>query len=247
MRRPAARTAVSRDGAVACSHRSGWFGSAGWSLSAGARRRRVVLRRVTLVSVSCVRAWPHSMGQIQTCWPWACWRACQRTRSTMASGRPLPGVARSRRALTVRLVQLSCRRYQPRGVSRALPWRVAGRRSGSKMVVGVRGGCSGSGGAWRGGLSRSCASTSMYGWPWAGLVGLGGARWPRGCEVGPGVSWVLVAGGSRGGWPSRVLWWRLGCLWTEIGGVCGAQSRLADFWVMHGMVMDETRHVFLWQ
>ena len=45
------------------------------------------------------------------------------------------------------------------------------------MVVVVRGGCSGSRGAWRGLLPRSCASTSMYGWPWAGLVALGGASW----------------------------------------------------------------------
>ena len=37
------------------------------------------------------------------------------------------------------LVQLSCRWYQPRGVSRPLPWRVAQRRSGSLSVVGVRG------------------------------------------------------------------------------------------------------------
>ena len=51
MRRPAARRAVSPVGAVACSHSSGWFGSPGWSLSAGARRRRMVRRRVTLMSV----------------------------------------------------------------------------------------------------------------------------------------------------------------------------------------------------
>ena len=61
MRRLAARRAVSRVGAVACSHCSGRLGSAWWSLSAGARRRRTVLRRVTLMSVSCVRDWPHSM------------------------------------------------------------------------------------------------------------------------------------------------------------------------------------------
>ena len=69
MRRPAARRAVSRVGAVACSHCSGWFGFAGWSLSAGARRRRVVPQRVTSVLVSCVRAWPHSIGGMQTGWP----------------------------------------------------------------------------------------------------------------------------------------------------------------------------------
>ena len=55
--------------------------------------------------------------------------------------------------------------------------------------------------------------------------------------------WVLVAGGSCGGWPSGVLEWCLGGLWTEMGGVCGVRSRLVDFWVMQGMVMDETQHV----
>ena len=70
--------------------------------------------------VSCVRAWPHSMGGIQTCWPWLCLRARQSTRSTMVSWWPLPGVVRSRRALTVSFVQSSCRRYQPRGVVGAL-------------------------------------------------------------------------------------------------------------------------------
>ena len=30
----------------------------------------------------------------------------------------------------------------------------------------------------------------------------------------------------------------------EMGGVCGARSGSVDFWVMHGMVMDETLHVF---
>ena len=65
----------------------------------------------------------------------------------MVSWRPLPGVVRSRRALTVSLVQLSCRRYQPRGVLRALPWRVARRRLGSRMMAGVRGGAPGPGGA----------------------------------------------------------------------------------------------------
>ena len=29
-----------------------------------------------------------------------------------------------------------------------------------------------------------------------------------------------------------------------MGGVCGARSGLVDVWVMHGMVMDETLHVF---
>ena len=61
----------------------------GWSFSAGARRRRTVPRRVTLMLVSCVRAWPHSMGGIQMCGPWVCLRARQSTRCTMASWRPL--------------------------------------------------------------------------------------------------------------------------------------------------------------
>ena len=29
-----------------------------------------------------------------------------------------------------------------------------------------------------------------------------------------------------------------------MGGVCEARSGLVDVWVMHGMVMDETLHVF---
>ena len=65
-------------------------------------------------------------------------------------------------------VQLSCRRYQPRGVVGALSWRVDRRRSGSRMVAGVRGGSAG----WAAG---SCAYTSAYGWPWLGSAGLGGA------------------------------------------------------------------------
>ena len=30
----------------------------------------------------------------------------------------------------------------------------------------------------------------------------------------------------------------------EMGRVCVARSGLVDVWVMHGMVMDETLHVF---
>ena len=187
MRRPAARRAVLQVGAVACSHCSGRFGSAGSSFSAGARRRRTVPQRVTLMSVSCSRAWPHSMGGIQTCWPWVCLRAPQSTRSTMASWRPLPGVVRSRRALTVSLVQSSCRRYQPRGVVGALPWRVARRRSGSRIVAGARGGCPGSGGGvgWMGcrGLARLRRRMVGPGWARPGLAvpgGFLGERWGSG-------------------------------------------------------------------
>ena len=101
------------------------------------------------------------------------------------------------------LVQLSCRRYQSRGVLRALPWRVARRMSGSRMVVGVRGGCSGSVGGGLAGLMGSCASTSTYGWAWLVSAALGGAWWLRGWDVGSGV-----------------LWWCLGGLQMEMGGGC---------------------------
>ena len=30
----------------------------------------------------------------------------------------------------------------------------------------------------------------------------------------------------------------------EMGGACRARSGLVDVWVMHGVVMDETLHVF---
>ena len=56
--------------------------------------------------------------------------------------------------------------------------------------------------------------------------------------------WVLVALGPCGGWPSGVLWWCPGGLWKEMGGLCGARSRLVDFWLLHSMIMDETQHVF---
>ena len=41
-----------------------------------------------------------------------------------------------------------------------------------------------------------------------------------------------------------MLWWCLGSLRMEMGGVCGARSGLVDVWVMHRMVMDEMLHVF---
>ena len=40
----------------------------------------------------------------------------------------------------MRTVQFSFRRYQPKAMSGALPWRAAWRRLGVLMVVGVRGG-----------------------------------------------------------------------------------------------------------
>ena len=102
------------------------------------------------------------------------------------------------------LVQSSCRRYEPRGLVGALSLRVARRRSGSRIVAGVRGGCPGSGGGGLDGPPGSCASTSMHGWPWLGWAVLGGAGWLVRCETGPGV-----------------LWWCLGDLWMEMGARAG--------------------------
>ena len=105
----------------------------------------------------------------------------------MVSWRLLPGLARSRRALTVSLVQFSCGRYQPRGVVGALPWRVARRRSGSRMVAGVRGGCPGSGGGWAGwvaGVLRVHVDVWLALVParpgWAVPGGFLGERWASG-------------------------------------------------------------------
>ena len=104
----------------------------------------------------------------------------------MVSWRPLPGVVRSRGALTVSLVQSSCRRYQPRGVVGALPWRVARRRSGSWMVAGVRGGALGPGGVGSmgcRGLACPCQRMVGPGWArpgWAVPGGFLGERWASG-------------------------------------------------------------------
>ena len=65
--------------------------------------------------------------------------------------------------------------------------------------------------------------------------------------VGPGWAWPgwAVPGGFLGErWALGALWWCLGRLRMEMRGVCGARSGLADVWVMHRMVMDETLHVF---
>ena len=88
----------------------------------------------------------------------------------MVSWRPLPGVVRSRRALTVSLVESSCRRYQPRGLVGALFWRVARRRLGSRMVAGVRGGVPPVRGGWAGWAARVLR---VYVDEWLALVGLG--------------------------------------------------------------------------
>ena len=66
---------------------------------------------------------------------------------------------------------------------------------------------------------------------WLGLVGLG---WAGRCWV---ASWL------RGGvWGALVVSWRPAD--GDWGGASGARSGLVDVWVMHGMVMDETLHVF---
>ena len=82
-------------------------------------------------------------------------------------------------------------------------------------------------------------------------VVLGGLGWAGRCRVVPwvrgGWSWGVTGacgGGSCGACSSGVLWWCLGGLWTHMGGVCVAPSRLLDLWVTHRMLMEETQHVF---
>ena len=109
---------------------------------------------------------------------------------------------------------LSCRWYQSRGVLRALPWRVARRRSGSRMVVGVRGECSGCGGS--------------------GWVGCRGPARLRRCMGGPGWVWLAweVPGdvvGER--WALRCRGW----LWREglalgPGGLPWCSGGLLEAW-----------------
>ena len=94
----------------------------------------------------------------------------------------------------VSLVQSSCRPYQPRGVVGALSLRVARRRSGSRMVAGVRGGCPGSGGGWAGWVA---GVLRVYVDVWLALVALGRAGR---CRV---ASWLRD--GTRG---AVVVSWR---------------------------------------
>ena len=54
------------------------------------------------------------------------------------------------------------------------------------------------------------------------------------------MPWVLVAVGPCI-WGALVVSWRPAD--ADGGGVCGAWNGLVDFWIMHGMVMDETLHV----
>ena len=88
------------------------------------------------------------------------------------------------------------------------------------MVAGVMGGLPQVRGGWAGWVA---GVLRVYVNVWLALVGLGRAGW---CWVG---SWVKD--GLEG-------------LRMEMGGACGARSGSADVWVMHGMVMDETLHVF---
>ena len=96
----------------------------------------------------------------------------------------------------MRAVHCSCRWYQPRGVSRVLPWGAAWGGLGSPMVVGVRGGARGQGGSGRGALSRCAASLLMCVCSSVGPAGGSVAGWSRGREAGsPGC--LLHACGAR--------------------------------------------------
>ena len=79
---------------------------------------------------------------------------------------------------------------------------------------------------------------------WMGCRGLARLRQRtvRPCLAWPG--WAVPGGFLGERWASG----RCGgvledCGWRW-GGACGAQSGLVDVWVMHGMIMDETLHVF---
>ena len=111
-----------------------------------------------------------------------------------------------------------------------------GRREGG--VLQVRGG----GAVWVGCRGPACPRRCMggFGWAWLGWalpVGLVGERWALGCR-----GWLWRGCLSVG--PAGLLGSVLEAYGRRWGGVCGARSRLVDFWVMHGMVMDETQPVF---
>ena len=74
------------------------------------------------------------------------------------------------------------------------------------------------------------------GCPGSGGVGLGGL--PGSCASTATYGWPWLGSAGLGGAGC------LGGLRMDMGGVCGARSGLVDVWVMHGMVMDETLHVF---
>ena len=57
------------------------------------------------------------------------------------------------------------------------------------------------------------------------------------------MSHVPVLWGSCGGHSSGADWLCFGGVSTRMRGIHGLLSRLLHLWVMHGMVMDETRHV----
>ena len=103
-------------------------------------------------------------------------------------------------ALAASLVQLSCRRYPPMLVSRTLPWRAARKMLGSLMLVGVRGGCSGSGGGLAGwAVEVRCVYLDVC------LV-FGGRCWSGRCRV----VWSVRGGwswGVTGACDAGVLWW----------------------------------------
>ena len=120
----------------------------------------------------------------------------------MVSWRHFPRVTRSWRDLTVDLVKLSCRRYQPRRVSGALPWRVARRSPGSLTVAGVMGGVS----CILGGLAGQAVEVwCVYVNVCVGGLGCAGRCWV--------VPWV------RGGWS-----------WAVTGACGGGVLRWVFFW-----------------